>query len=46
MLVYVDDIIISGSNMDGIEQLQALLNSSFHMKDPRNIQGTLHILWG
>ena len=33
LLVYVDDIIITGSDNVGIQKLQASLNSSFHMKD-------------
>ena len=32
-LVYVDDIIISGSDSYGIQHLQQILQSSFHMKD-------------
>jgi hypothetical protein len=33
LLVYVDDIAITGSNLQLIEQLQQHLKSSFHMKD-------------
>jgi hypothetical protein len=33
LLVYVDDIVITGSNSQLIEQLQQRLKSSFHMKD-------------
>eukprot|EP00268_Persea_americana_P042892 TRINITY_DN4297_c2_g1_i1.p2 TRINITY_DN4297_c2_g1~~TRINITY_DN4297_c2_g1_i1.p2 ORF type:complete len:165 (+),score=16.18 TRINITY_DN4297_c2_g1_i1:205-699(+) len=33
LLVYVDDIIISGTDSSMIRQLQASLNESFHMKD-------------
>ncbi|KAL3523634.1 hypothetical protein ACH5RR_016468 [Cinchona calisaya] len=33
LLVYVDDIVITGSDKDGISQIQTLLHSSFHMKD-------------
>ncbi|KAL3502083.1 hypothetical protein ACH5RR_036532 [Cinchona calisaya] len=33
LLVYVDDIVITGSDKDGISQIQNLLHSSFHMKD-------------
>ena len=32
-LVYVDDIVITGSDLQLIEQLQQSLKSSFHMKD-------------
>ena len=33
LLVYVDDIVITGSDSQLIEQLQQRLQSSFHMKD-------------
>lgn len=33
ILVYVNDIVITGSNLQIIEQLQQSLQSSFHMKD-------------
>ncbi|XP_060670003.1 retrovirus-related Pol polyprotein from transposon RE1 isoform X5 [Ziziphus jujuba] len=33
LLVYVDDIIITGTDPGGIKELQASLHSSFHMKD-------------
>jgi hypothetical protein len=33
LLVYVDDILITGSDLQLIEQLQQRLKSSFHMKD-------------
>ena len=33
LLVYVDDIVITGSNMEAISKLQNLLHSTFHMKD-------------
>eukprot|EP00268_Persea_americana_P067868 TRINITY_DN9389_c0_g1_i14.p1 TRINITY_DN9389_c0_g1~~TRINITY_DN9389_c0_g1_i14.p1 ORF type:complete len:382 (-),score=56.41 TRINITY_DN9389_c0_g1_i14:482-1627(-) len=33
LLVYVDDIIITGTDADMIHQLQASLHESFHMKD-------------
>jgi len=33
LLVYVDDIIITGSDIPLIEDLQCSLNSEFHMKD-------------
>jgi hypothetical protein len=33
ILVYVDDIVITGSDLQLIEQLQQCLKSSFHMKD-------------
>jgi hypothetical protein len=33
LLVYVDDIVITGSNLQLIEQLQQCLKSSFHTKD-------------
>lgn len=32
LLVYVDDIIISGTDLDGIVPLQMVLHASFHMK--------------
>lgn len=33
VLVYVDDIIISGTEMDMIQHLRVSLQDSFHMKD-------------
>lgn len=33
LLVYVDDIVITGSDMEAISKLQTLLHSTFHMKD-------------
>ena len=33
LLVYVDDIIITGSDMIGIQEIKDTLSSSFHMKD-------------
>ena len=33
LLVYVDDIVITGSDMEAISKLQNLLHSTFHMKD-------------
>ena len=33
LLVYVDDIIIKGTDFELISQLQQRLQSSFHMKD-------------
>lgn len=33
LLVYVHDIIIFGTNLDGIVQLQRVLHASFHTKD-------------
>ena len=31
--MYVDDIVITGSNVDGISSLKAFLNSQFQTKD-------------
>ena len=33
LVVYVDDIVITGSNVDGISSLKAFLNSQFQTKD-------------
>lgn len=33
LLVYVDDILITGTDMDKIQHLKASLHTSFHMKD-------------
>ncbi|BFG20903.1 hypothetical protein CerSpe_071770 [Prunus speciosa] len=33
LLVYVDDIVITGSDLEAISAVQTLLNSAFHMKD-------------
>ena len=33
LLVYVDDIVITGTDSQLIEQLQRHLTTSFHMKD-------------
>ena len=33
LLVYVDDIIITGSDLEAIAAVKTLLNSTFHMKD-------------
>ena len=42
LLVYVDDIIITGSDIPLIENLQRSLNTAFHMKD----LGELHYFLG
>ena len=33
LLVYVDDIIVTGSNQETITTIKQLLHSTFHMKD-------------
>jgi len=33
LLVYVDDIVITGSDLEAISAIQTLLHSTFHMKD-------------
>ena len=35
LAVYVDDIVITGSDSDGIQLLKSHLSKHFHMKDPR-----------
>ena len=38
LLVYVDDIVITGSDMIGIQEIKDTLNSSFYMKDLEKLQ--------
>lgn len=33
VLIYVDDLLILGTNLDEVENLKSILNGSFHMKD-------------
>ena len=33
LLVYVDDIVVTGSDVEGIKTIQQQLHSIFHMKD-------------
>lgn len=33
LLLYIDDMIITGSDCKGIDELKSFLQSSFHMKD-------------
>ena len=35
LAIYVDDIVITGSDSDGIELLKSYLSKHFHMKDLR-----------
>ena len=37
-MVYMDNIILTGSNSKGIKAIKAILYSSFHMKDLSNLQ--------
>lgn len=38
VLVYVDDLLISGNSYEEIDSLKALLSTSFHMKDLGNVR--------
>ena len=46
LLVYVDDIVITGSNVKMIQELQASLRETFHMKDlgPYTISSVLKFI--
>ncbi|GAU51888.1 hypothetical protein TSUD_416730 [Trifolium subterraneum] len=58
LLVYVDDIVVTGSDQEGISKIRELLHSSFHMKElgrltyflglelMLNIQGNLNLIKG
>jgi len=37
LLIYVDDIVITGSDHESIQHLKQQLQASFHMKDVRNL---------
>lgn len=37
VLIYVDDLIITGNSLDAINKLKSLLSTNFHMKDLGNL---------
>nr|GEU62915.1 ribonuclease H-like domain-containing protein [Tanacetum cinerariifolium] len=46
LLIYVDDIIITGNNSSEIEKLKAFLNTKFMIKDLGRLKGGARGFWG